>query len=186
MRVKGRPRLARPAFSTGRLLLRPLLPSDADDLAELDADPEVHRYVHLDGPPTRSDLEAALPKMLSRFGPSATEPAVWAAEERSSGRFIGWFHLRPSELPDSYDLGYRLRRDTWGQGYGSEGASALVERAFQHLEARRVEATALAANAASIRVMEKAGLRFLEGFMWEGAHPAVRYAYDRSEWSGKR
>lgn len=62
-------------LETERLRLRPLEAADADHLAELDADPEVRRYVHLGAPPTRADLEAALPRMLARFGSPPVEPA---------------------------------------------------------------------------------------------------------------
>lgn len=169
------------SFETDRLRLRPLGAGDADALVELDADPEVRRYVHLSTAPTRADVDAALPRMLSRYGPPPGEPTFWAAEPRATGAFLGWFHLRPAIETGSLDLGYRIRRDQWGRGYGSEGARALVDRAFRQLGAERVEATALAANAASIRVMEKAGLRFYEHFLYGGALPAVRYVANRDD-----
>lgn len=171
-----------PVLETERLRLRPLSRADTEHLAELDADPEVGRYVHLGEPPTRADLEAALPRMLARFGSPPVQPAFWAAEERGSGRFAGWFHLRPSREGDTLELGYRFRRDAWGQGYASEGARALVVRAFEHLGAKCVEAIALVENAASIRVMEKAGLRLRERFLYQGERPAVRYAVERDEY----
>lgn len=174
-----------PVFETERLRLRPLSQADTEHLAELDADPEVGRYVHVGAPPTRADLEAALPRMLARFGFPPVQPAFWAAEERSSSKFVGWFHLRPSGEPDTLELGYRLRRDAWGQGYASEGARALVVRAFEQLEAKCVEAIALVENAASIRVMEKAGLRLRERFLYQGERPAVRYAVERNEYGDK-
>jgi RimJ/RimL family protein N-acetyltransferase len=173
-----------PVVETARLRLRPLSRADTEHLAELDADPEVGRYVHLGGAPTRADLEAALPRMLACFGVPPAQPAFWAAEERGSGRFVGWFHLRPSGEPGTLELGYRFRRDAWGQGYASEGARALVLRAFEDLRAKCVEAIALVENAASIRVMEKAGLHLRERFLYEGERPAVRYAVERSEYRG--
>lgn len=167
---------------TGRLCLRPLARDDADRLVELDADPEVRRHVHQPDPPTRADMDAALPRMLARYGPPPGEPAFRAAEERATGAFVGWFHLRPTDAPGVLDLGYRLRRGAWGRGYAGEGALALVDRAFRQLGAVRVEASALAANAASVRVMEKAGLRLAERFLYAGEVPAVRYALTREEY----
>lgn len=84
-----------PVLETERLRLRPLDPADAGHLVELDADPEVDRYVHPGAPLTRADLDAVLPRMLSRFGSPPVEPAFWAVEERSTGTLLGWFHLRP-------------------------------------------------------------------------------------------
>lgn len=167
-----------PVLVTQRLRLRPLLAADADHLAALDAAPEVRRYVHLGDAPTRDDLAAALPRLLARFGSPPVEPAFWAAEARGSGAFLGWFHLRPAAEPGTVELGYRLRRDCWGRGYATEGSAALLQRAFGHLGAGRVEASALAANLASIRVMEKVGMQLIDTFRHEG-RPAVLYAVDR-------
>src|SRR5687768_3060813 len=162
-----------PSFETERLRFRPLTLTDRESLLELDADPEVGRYVRLDGPPNAADLDAVLPRMLERFGEPAVEPKFWAVERRNDGTFLGWFHLRPLADPTVLDLGYRLRRDAWGMGYATEGAAAFVERAFTRHNSRRVEASALQANSRSIRVMEKLGLRLVERFL-HNDRPAVR------------
>jgi RimJ/RimL family protein N-acetyltransferase len=83
----------------------------------------------------------------------------WAAVEKSTGRFVGWFHLRPGDGagPDEPELGYRLRREVWGRGYATEGSLALIDKAFTELRADRVYASTMAVNVASRRVMEKAG-----------------------------
>jgi hypothetical protein len=52
-------------------------------------------------------------------------------------------------------LGYRLRRSAWGHGYATEGARALVRRAFTELGVGRVVATTMAVNVRSRRVLEK-------------------------------
>jgi RimJ/RimL family protein N-acetyltransferase len=166
-------------LETEHLRLRPLKRTDAEHLLELDTDPEVRRYVHFGAPPTLADVEAALPRMLSRFGSPPVEPTFWAVEERSTGVFAGWFHLRPASEPGILELGFRLRRQVWGRGYATEGARALVHRAFQHLHTERVEAIALVTNAASIRVMKKIGLRFRKRFLFGGKLPVVRYALER-------
>ena len=169
-----------PVLETARLRLRPLEADDSEHLLALDADPEVRRYVDQPLPPSRDDVERALLRMLARYGP-ALEPAFWAAESRASGEFLGWFHLRPVEGEEGVlDLGYRLRRAAWGRGYATEGAQALVRRAFAELDAEIVVAHALEANAASIRVLEKCGLRLRERYLHRGELPAVTYALDRA------
>jgi RimJ/RimL family protein N-acetyltransferase len=119
----------------------------------------------------------------------------WAAIDRSSGEFIGWFHLRPDEdgPPDEPELGYRLVRSVWGRGYATEGSIALVDKAFRELGARRVFAYTMAAHTASWRVMEKAGLRHVRTFHgdWpyriEGEELGdVEYAITYDEWSAAR
>jgi RimJ/RimL family protein N-acetyltransferase len=59
----------------------------------------------------------------------------WAAVEKSTGRFVGWFHFRPAERahPDEIELGYRLRKSAWGKGYATEGSRALIQKGFAEL-----------------------------------------------------
>ena len=118
--------------------------------------------------------------------------SFWAAIERESGRFLGWFHLRPLEAdpPDEPELGYRLVRAAWGRGYGSEGSRALIDKAFAQLGARRVHASTMAVNIGSRRVMEKAGMRLVRLFHgeWPERIPGdeegdVEYAITREEWT---
>jgi RimJ/RimL family protein N-acetyltransferase len=120
---------------------------------------------------------------------------TFAAVERSTGEFIGWFHLRPDagSAEDEPELGYRLRRDAWGKGYATEGSRALVDLAFSELGAARVWAAAMAAHTASRRVMEKAGLRFVRLFHGDwpyripgDEHGDVEYAITRAEWEEDR
>ena len=57
------------------------------------------------------------------------EFGTWAAEARSTGEFLGWFHFRLTE-GSGVDLGYRLRRAAWNKGYATEGSRALIRRGF--------------------------------------------------------
>jgi RimJ/RimL family protein N-acetyltransferase len=175
-------------LETPRLRLRDFTEDDADHLIELDADPAVTRLLN-GGRPTPPEVvrEQILPRFLAWHARGAGY-GYWAAIERASGDFLGWFHLRPpADDPAVLELGYRLRRAAWGRGYATEGALALVAQAFDALGARRVMATTLAENTASIRVMEKAGLSLARRFRYDGPDPAawhvgrdaVEYALDR-------
>jgi RimJ/RimL family protein N-acetyltransferase len=90
----------------------------------------------------------------------------WAAIEKGTGAFLGWFHLRPQESDpdDQPELGYRLMASAWGRGYAAEGSRTLIRKAFDDLGARRVYATTMVANVGPRRVMEKAGLRLVRVF----------------------
>jgi RimJ/RimL family protein N-acetyltransferase len=92
----------------------------------------------------------------------------WVAFDREQETFIGWFALRPTgEVPtgeDEYELGYRLRRACWGRGLATEGSLALLTRAFGELGAARVWAQTMTVNAASRRVLERCGLRYVRTF----------------------
>lgn len=170
-----------PTIETGRMRLRPLRRGDLSLLLELDSDPEVRRYVDMPRPPTREMALERLPRMLARYG-ATREPGYWLATSREGRTFYGWFHLRPVEDDlTCWDLGYRLRREVWGRGLATEGAQALVRRAFEQLGAERVLAHALADNRASRRVLEKAGMRLDRSYLHRGVLPAVSYVVTRRE-----
>jgi RimJ/RimL family protein N-acetyltransferase len=57
-------------------------------------------------------------------------------------------------------VGWVVRRDAWGHGYASEAAVALIRFAVDELGLHRIEATCHPDNAASARVMEKAGMTY--------------------------
>jgi RimJ/RimL family protein N-acetyltransferase len=157
-------------LETGRLVLRPLCQSDADELTALLDDPEVMQFLD------RSPLE--------RF----YVDGFYAAIEKGTGRFIGWFCMEPRGECE-YELGYRLHRWAWGHGYATEGSRALLEKAFREWGARRVYAETMAVNVRSRRVMEKVGLRFVHTFHAEWPDPLpgadqgeVEYALTRDEY----
>lgn len=181
-----------PAFlESERLVLRPVTASDLDDLVALDADPEVMRYLNGGRPTTRESVRRrVLPRLLHEY-PCLGTRGFWAAEPRGGGPFLGWFELRPLDdgSPAEAELGYRLNRASWNRGYATEGARALLRKAFTELGVERVTANTMAVNARSRRVLEKAGLRFVRSFTGEwpdridgSEHGDVEYALSRSEW----
>jgi RimJ/RimL family protein N-acetyltransferase len=174
-----------------RLFFRRFTMDDADLLFELDNDAEVMRYVNGGTPVPREEIvHDFLPAFLSYYE-RFDGYGFWAAIEKASGRFLGWFHFRPGEGagPLEPELGYRLHRFAWNQGYATEGARALVRKGFTELGIERVTAHAMAVNVASRRVMEKAGLRFVRTLhhdrpigILDDEHGAVEYALDRAQW----
>lgn len=116
--------------------------------------------------------EAGLPD-ADFLTPRGTEPEVLVAHTRDSGRFIGWFALFDDGLIDGLrtaELGYRLRREAWGQGHGTEGAQALVTEALGRRGFDRVRAQTMAVNLGSRRVLEKAGFRHVDTVFPTHAH----------------
>jgi RimJ/RimL family protein N-acetyltransferase len=188
-------------LETERLVLRRFTAADADLLFDLDSDPEVMRFLNGGTPTPRNVIETEiLPRFLADYE-RFPGYGFWAAIEKATGEFLGWFSLRPPEggRPGEVDLGYRLRRAAWGRGYATEGSRALIRKGFTELGARRVVATTFEANVASRRVMEKAGMRRVRTFritiaeilasetyratsaeLFDGDD--VEYALERSEW----
>ncbi|MCG5220085.1 GNAT family N-acetyltransferase [Streptosporangium sp. KLBMP 9127] len=178
-------------LETDRLVLRRFTEADVDNLFELNDDPLVMRFLDGGRPADRGVIEAeTLPAFLAYYR-RFEGYGFWAAQEKATGEFIGWFHFRPPEgAPlDEPELGYRLRRSSWGLGYGTEGSRALIRKGFTELGVRRVTAQTMAVNLGSRRVMEKAGLRLVRTFHLEWEHPIegtehgeVEYAIDRADW----
>ncbi|SEG97152.1 Protein N-acetyltransferase, RimJ/RimL family [Nonomuraea solani] len=171
-------------LETERLVLRRFTESDADALFALHNDPEVMRHLNGGRPTPRAVIvDQTLPKLI--------DGAYFAAVERATGEFLGWFCLRPAENgpADEPELGYRLHKAAWGKGYATEGSLALIAKAFTELGARRVFAQTMTVNLGSRRVMEKCGLRYVRTFWtdWperiEGSEQGdVEYELLRSDW----
>ncbi len=188
-------------LETERLVLRRFTEADVDHLVALDGDPEVMRYLSGGAPTPRDVIERdILPRFLCSYEVSAGF-GYWAAIEKGSGDFLGWFSFRPRNGASSgeVELGYRLRRAAWGRGYATEGARALIRKGFAELGVRRVVATTYQDNVASRRVMEKAGLTLVRSYrltpadlaaqgtfhsasqeVWDGDD--VEYALEKADW----
>ncbi len=155
---------------TPRLLLRRFTRHDAGALVALDSDPEVVRYAEPElaaTPRTMADVEAGLlPRIIAGYD---RDPPWehWAALQRPGGAFVGWFFLRPSQ-GDTWELGYRLRRSHWGHGYATEGAREVLRHGFETLGVERIVAYVVADNRASVRVVEKLGMRHIGSADWHG------------------
>ena len=101
---------------------------------------------------------------------------------------VGWPDAAPGQVRVA-SIGYRLRRAAWGLGYATEGARALVRRAFTDLGVDEVVATTMAVNAGSRRVLEKAGLRYARTVHLDwpdplagNEHGDVEYRLSRGDW----
>ncbi len=181
-------------LETDRLLLRRFTADDTDFLYALDGDPDVIRFTNLDGRrmPYAFYRDVLIPRNLA-YHERYEGYGYWVATLKATGEDIGWFHFRPAKgSPDEVELGYRFKKSAWGKGCATEGSRALIRKGFLEPGTARVTATALAANVASVRVLEKSGLRFERGYTYEFTdpetgevtrHPAVEYALDRHEFA---
>ena len=81
----------------------------------------------------------------------------------NSDEYIGWFQFeKDKEFEDSIEIGWRLKKQYWGNGYATEVATVLCELGIKM--GKTIVARAMIENLASIRVMEKAGLKFEKEF----------------------
>ncbi|MFM2069986.1 MAG: hypothetical protein RLZZ623_249 [Actinomycetota bacterium] len=181
-------------LTTDRLVLRRFTLDDADDLLALDSDPLVRRFVE-DGEPITRDTAVEMIVHWLGYHERSDLFGFWAAIQRESGRFLGWFHFRPGDGhgDDEPELGYRLIASAWGRGLATEGSIALIDHGFSTGRIRQVLAETMSVNVGSRRVMEKAGMRLVRTFHaeWPVRIPGdeegdVEYAITRDEWQASR
>ena len=142
-------------LQTARLTLSPCSPGDRHDFMALEQDAEVMRFLN-GGRAVDHERGEVDPTFMM---PRGTEDHLWTARRVVDGDFVGWFCLWP-ETTEMGELGYRLRREVWGQGFASEGAAALVDWGFAHSGYEKIFASTMTVNMPSRRVLEKIGMKF--------------------------
>lgn len=149
--------LADVRLSTPRLVLRELALDDVRAAQGWAGDPEVSRFMTW-GPNTEDQTRTFLTLAATE---RMREPRVtFELGAEHEGQLIGAGGLRIRSAPNrSGDLGYTLRRDRWGLGFGTEIARALLRFGHEELGLHRICATCDVDNTASANVLEKIGMR---------------------------
>ena len=145
-------------FETPRLFLRRFTEADAPLIYKLNSDPEVVKYVHepvLENEAQAKDIlvNIILPQYKRNLG-------RWAIHTKDNYEFIGWCGLKYIEETGIIDLGYRLLPAVWGNGYATEAAQYTLIYGLRELKIDLITGIAHAENIASIKVLEKAGMKF--------------------------
>jgi len=145
-------------LETPRVRLRPLTTDDAPFLLELLTDADFLRHVGDRGVHSLADAERYVgdgpAAMRARFG-----FALQALERRTDAQPLGMCGLLRRDSHPDVEIGYALLPRARGQGYAREAAAATLEWAFGILKLPRVVALVAPGNAASIRILEKLGMR---------------------------
>ncbi len=191
-------------LETERLFLREFVAGDVDNLFKLDSHPEIIRWGNGGNTTNYERIKTySLPKMMETYE-KYNNFSIWAAIEKSSQNFMGWFHFFPATdsqfgvdlnivADGEVALGYRLIPDFWCKGYATEMSQALVLKGFNDWDVQRVVAWTLLDNHRSIRVMEKVGLQFEREFAFtevqlpvlsELERKAVKYGLNREDFKG--
>lgn len=141
-------------IETERLVLRPVAPSDVQDIYAYAGDRSINMMMFL---PYESveETEKFVEWAVSNWELDEND---WEYVILLDGRIIGGINLERCEEEGSYELGWIVHRDYRGQGYASEAAKALLPLAFDVVGAERVRAHCDSRNRASERVMQKIGM----------------------------
>ncbi|MBS1743402.1 MAG: GNAT family N-acetyltransferase [Bacteroidetes bacterium] len=146
-------------LQTPRLYLRRFTTDDAHLLLQLNSDPEVLKYLH---EPALQD-EAHATEILKNIILPQYEKNLgrWATYITNSEEFIGWCGLKYHMDTGEIDLGYRFMKKHWGKGYATEAAQHTLNYGLQELLLKEITACAHVENLASLKVLEKIGMRYV-------------------------
>ncbi len=156
-------------IETERLILRDMVPEDAEGLFRMDSDPEVHTYL---GNNPVKDIEH-IRNYIESIRQQYIDNGIgrWVALEKATGEVIGWTGLKL--LKDNWnghtnvhDVGYRLAKKFWNKGYATESTIASLKYAFEVLNIDIVYGSANIGNTRSRRALEKCGLTYVEQFYY--------------------
>lgn len=168
-------------LTTERLILRHFHLMDENAMMNIFGDAEVMRFG--DGPQTREWVASWLQTCLQRyfdtwgFGPYA----VVRQRDASVIGYCGLFYFPEVNGQPEVEVGYRLARSAWGQGFATEAVRAVRDYAFHTLSLHRLIAIIDPSNTASIRVAEKVGMHYEQDVMLAGySHPDRVYVVENS------
>ena len=167
-------------FETYRLILRPFVSPDADDmLRNWAADPNIQNEY---GEPVYSDIEQVR-GLLKRYmdGYASPDQYRWAIIDKASGENIGQIAFcKVWEDCETAEIEYCIGSAFQGHGLAGEALSAVIRYAFSFTEFRKLEAYHRAENVKSGRVLEKSEMHktdTVERFIREGIEPEGEVCY---------
>ena len=167
-------------LETDRLRLRPWRESDREPFAALNADPEVMKYYP--AVLNRQESDALVDRIQSKFeergwglfavelkGASQAKTGHLLpgfdqieATDTSNGPFIGYVGLSVPQFETHFtpcvEIGWRLARSSWGNGYATEAARRVRQFAFEQLQLPEIVSFTSVLNQQSRRVMERIGM----------------------------
>lgn len=146
-------------IETPRLVLRQWQPSDYEPFAQMSQDSEVMRYFpkHLTAEESRAMIEKSK-AMLEK-----DSHGYWALESKDTSEFLGFVALATVQFECSFkgsmEIGWRLKKSAWGNGFASEGAQTLLRYGFEALGLSEIVSLTAQVNLRSSRVMERIGMK---------------------------
>jgi RimJ/RimL family protein N-acetyltransferase len=181
-----------PRLRTERLLLRRWLARDRQPFAAMNADEEVME--HFPATLSRAESIAMVERTEACF--ERRGYGLWAVELADEGRFIGFAGLSPVDIPVAFapavEIGWRLARPFWGQGFASEAAAAAITFGFIERDLKEIVSFTAVGNRRSRRVMERLGMSrdpaedFDHPLLGEAdrLRPHVLYRLHAAHWQG--
>lgn len=167
--------------------LSPMTLADLPAYVDMLGDPRVHQYLFF-APASEAEIREYLEPQLQAQTNGESKGQILAVRD-PQGRFEGMVALIESEQPGTFELGFQLHPSTWGQGVATAAARLMLGTAFDKLGAEQVSADCYQTNAASQRVLAKAGLWITgikKGVFEQGTVNQCCYGLTRSEYQRSR
>ncbi len=145
-------------IETGRLVLRHWETQDLPAFRAQSFDDEGMRYL------IKLPDEAAFQEMLARLDlwRDTLGHSFWAVTRKADGAFLGLCGLKlgspGTAIDGECEIGWRLGKEYWGQGYAREAAQAVLDWAWVQLPVPRISAITVLANTPSWGLMERLGM----------------------------
>lgn len=166
-------------LETERLIVRSIESRDGDAWFAMITDPDVRRYLPPGPLPTRDAFAGALEKRHAMERERGY--TLWTVEAKATGEFIGQSGLVPVEgIGPEIEIAYHFAKPSWGNGYATEAAIAVLGHGLGDLGLERIIAIVMPSNVASCRVVEKAGMRFDGTAKYYGIADLRKYVAERT------
>ncbi|MCA9297324.1 MAG: GNAT family N-acetyltransferase [Phycisphaerales bacterium] len=154
-----------------------MTPDDAPAFFALNSHPDVMRLTG--EPPLQSESDAR--RAIAEYPDFDTYGyGRWGCVLKENNAIIGFCGLKYLTDLDAVDIGYRFLPEYWGRGYATEACRASVVFGFDVLNLERIIGLVLEENTASIRVLEKIGMKPDGEITYEGQR-ALRYAINNGD-----
>jgi [ribosomal protein S5]-alanine N-acetyltransferase len=151
-------------FETTRLIIRDWNPeADAEAAFKIYGEPEVMRFINSRVTASVEAQKAALETTIEQYAKLNNGTGFWTIVEKESRQIVGGILLK--QLPDNegnltqdYEVGWHLRKASWGKGYATEAGRWALEYGFKVLKLPVIYAVVKPENYASIRVTQRLGM----------------------------
>ncbi|TCM18518.1 RimJ/RimL family protein N-acetyltransferase [Novosphingobium sp. PhB165] len=180
-------------LETDRLVLRGWTDEDATPFLAMCSDPAVMEFL---GPLASAAQVAEIIARQQGFQRDYGH-CFWAIERKSDGQFLGFCGLKPgpvgTPLEGRVEIGWRLAREAWGQGYARESAAASLDWGFTVFGADAILAMTVLGNSRSWGLMERLGMtrRHDQDFDHpalapeDPLRPHIVYSITQAEWAAQ-
>lgn len=165
-------------IETERLKFYEFSSEDAEDMYFLNNDPEVIKYT---GDPPFSSVDAANEFIEKYDHYKKNGFGRWTVRLKENHQYLGWCGLKMNEH-QQVDIGFRYYRNQWNKGYATESAIATIEYGFTSLNLQEIIGRAAKENTASLRVLEKLGMKFWKEDSCKGIAGAVYYIMTKDDY----